>query len=630
MSANDIDIVVCYHKKSKIFKNDCIKPLYVGKDCTDNDLPIPADNIGDNISYKNFHYAELTAIYWLWKNSNAKIKGIMHYRRLLDLTGKNLNNEFYTCNYNDINDEEKFLENIGLTRENIGNILKYSDIIVKRKTDISEWSKFTIRTHFEFAHIAKHMEYATNVIANKYPYFLKTWEHVLNGSISFFNNLFIMNTVDFDKYCEFLFGILFEVEKHINLYDVRFAPATFNSRWAGFLGERITGAYIVYLNTIGKKLAEYPAVILEDGRDYQKVSTYENLETKDNPIVIGDKDKPVISVSLAVYNCSKYLKCALDSVINSTLRNIEIICINCGSTDNSLEILKEYKNKDSRIIVIDKSDEDFSNVRNIGIEKATGKYIHFMNPNDYMDKDFLINMVQSAEKYNSEIVISTHRIFDNKQSKHHNTIPLMHTLINKEILSIKKCQDLMSVPYHLWDKIFKKSYIDNIEFPSKDNGEDIWFWYNTLLKSNRISIQRNCCYNHRTNIDSVPINTEKIKDFFSALEKTYKLFNSDYKYLKPMFDMTIYSLIFRIRDRKLSVMLKDDEFKKYFYNQIKKLIDNMSIQKEYEKYFSWFGFNKEMFDKIRATKSMQDFYKIFNNNNNIFKVLYNYIKLWIS
>ena len=122
----------------------------------------------------------------------------------------------------------------------------------------------------------------------------------------------------------------------------------------------------------------------------------------------------------------------------------------------------------------------------------------------------------------------------------------------------------MSIPYHLWDKIFKKSYIADIEFPSKDNGEDIWFWYNTLLKSNRISIQRKCCYNHRTNLNSVPVNTEKIKKLFSALEKTYKLFNNDYKHLKPMFDMYVYSLIFNISDRKNSILLKDYEFKKYF------------------------------------------------------------------
>lgn len=420
---------------------------------------MPADNTGDNISYKNFHYAELTAIYWLWKNSNAKIKGIMHYRRLLDLTGKDLDKEYYTYKFNDINNEEKFLEQIGLTKENIENILKESDIIVKNKSDLSIWSKYTIKTHYELAHVAEHIEYATDIIANKHPNFLETWKQVLNGSVSYFNNIFIMKAIDFDKYCDFLFGILFEVEKYINLYDIRFAPETFNARWAGFLGERITGAYIIYQKSIGKKLAQYPAVILEDKRNWLNVSTYENLKIKTKAVVIGDKNKPVISVCLTIYNNTKYLKQALDSIINSTLRNIEIICINDHSANNSLKILKKYINKDSRIILIDKTGNNLDDMKKQIIEKATGKYIHFMNSNDYIDTNFLENMVQTAEKYNSEVVISPYRIFDKTNRNSYKFIPLIHTLINKKFLNITNCRDLMSVTYHLWNKIFKTSSV---------------------------------------------------------------------------------------------------------------------------------------------------------------------------
>ena len=103
--------------------------------------------------------------------------------------------------------------------------------------------------------------------------------------------------------------------------------------------------------------------------------------------------------------------------------------------------------------------------------------------------------------------------------------------------------------------------------------------------------------------------------YFYILEKTYKLFNDKYKYLKPMFDMSIYSIIFHIRDKNISILSKDNELKIYFYNQVKKLTDNMSVQKEYEKYFSWFGFDKTNFDKIRKSNSIQDFDNIFNIND---------------
>ena len=80
-----IEIAVAYHKNSKLVKNDCLLPIQAGKACSDIDLDMQGDDTGDNISAKNFGYAELTAIYWLWKNSKADIKGLFHYRRFLDL-----------------------------------------------------------------------------------------------------------------------------------------------------------------------------------------------------------------------------------------------------------------------------------------------------------------------------------------------------------------------------------------------------------------------------------------------------------------------------------------------------------------------------------------------------------------
>ena len=88
-----IEIAIAYHKNSELIKNDCLLPIQVGKACSDIELNMQGDNTGDNISEKNFGYAELTAIYWLWKNSNADIKGLFHYRRFLDLNTNHSNAE---------------------------------------------------------------------------------------------------------------------------------------------------------------------------------------------------------------------------------------------------------------------------------------------------------------------------------------------------------------------------------------------------------------------------------------------------------------------------------------------------------------------------------------------------------
>lgn len=94
-----------------------------------------------------------------------------------------------------------------------------------------------------------------------------------------------------------------------------------------------------------------------------------------------------ISVIIPIYNASKYLCRCLDSVINQSYQNLEIICINDGSTDNSGEILNSYSKKDERLIIINNKNEGVSKTRNCGIKKATGKYITFVDADDYIEKD---------------------------------------------------------------------------------------------------------------------------------------------------------------------------------------------------------------------------------------------------
>ena len=625
---SEIDILVCYHKESKIFENECLKPIHVGKDCTDIKLPMISDNTGDNISYKNFHYAELTAIYWLWKNSDAKIKGLMHYRRLMDLTGKDIDKEYYTYKYNDVKNEAKLLDALGLTERNIRNILNSSDVIVKNKSDLSIWSDYTVKTHYEHFHVAKHIEYATDVIANEFPEFLETWTQVLNGTSSYFNNIFIMKSEDFDKYCEFLFGTLFEVEKNINLYDVNLAPGTLNARWAGFLGERLTGAYIIYLEKMGKRLAQYPAVVLEDERKWNEVSTYEDLKIEEEDIVLGEPNKPILSVCIAVYNAEKFLRKCLDSVINASLKNIEIICINDGSTDNSLEILNEYAKKDSRITVISKPNEGLGSVRNLSIERAHGKYIHFMNSDDYMDKNFLKHMVQNAEENNSDVVISTHKAFDDISGEIIYKSLLMHTLTNKECLNIKKIQDLIFVPPYIGDKIFKLSSIPNIEFYPNSNCEDWLFWVDVLIKSERITVHRGCEYNYRIPSDYMYCKLESIKNIFMDLPKIYELIDSYSLQLLFLMSVFSYIMLHNIKFIRLT-LLNDDKLKECYYGTLRKIIERINNISNYEKYLYWCGISTNDYANLKKCKTVKDFdryYNITNCNKNVLYILFNYIK----
>ena len=114
--------------------------------------------------------------------------------------------------------------------------------------------------------------------------------------------------------------------------------------------------------------------------------------------------KPKVSVIIPVYNVEEYLRECLDSIINQTLKDLEIICINDGSTDNSLEILKEYASKDNRIKIIDKKNEGVAQARNKGIKSAKGGFVCFVDPDDiYPSNDILESLYTGAIEHNVNI-----------------------------------------------------------------------------------------------------------------------------------------------------------------------------------------------------------------------------------
>lgn len=122
-----------------------------------------------------------------------------------------------------------------------------------------------------------------------------------------------------------------------------------------------------------------------------------------------------ISIIVPVYNVEKYLKKCLDFLINQTYKNIEIICVNDGSTDNSLDILNEYANKDERIIVVNKKNGGISDARNVGISKVSGEYMMFVDSDDWVDLETCEKSLDVMVKYSVDIVLYSYvREFDNK------------------------------------------------------------------------------------------------------------------------------------------------------------------------------------------------------------------------
>lgn len=115
--------------------------------------------------------------------------------------------------------------------------------------------------------------------------------------------------------------------------------------------------------------------------------------------------KPLISIIVPVYNVEAFLSQCLDSLVKQTYSNIEIICVNDGSTDMSLRILREYAQKDDRIIIIEQKNQGLSSARNMGMAYVHGKYLMFVDSDDWIEKDTCKCAVEAADRYDSDLVL---------------------------------------------------------------------------------------------------------------------------------------------------------------------------------------------------------------------------------
>ena len=173
-----------------------------------------------------------------------------------------------------------------------------------------------------------------------------------------------------------------------------------------------------------------------------------------------------ISIIIPVYNVEEYLPKCLDSVINQTLKDIEIICINDCSTDNSLEILENYVKKDSRIIVLNQEkNQGQGAARNRGLQIASGEYVGFVDSDDWVENDYFEKLYNAAIKYNADIA-TVNMLKHKKYYKKYNVFHKKYLLKSDIQEKIKLYSDKKKYFFYAINKIFKTSIIkdNNINF----------------------------------------------------------------------------------------------------------------------------------------------------------------------
>lgn len=225
-----------------------------------------------------------------------------------------------------------------------------------------------------------------------------------------------------------------------------------------------------------------------------------------------------VSIIIPTYNVEMYLVECLESVIHQTLKDIEIICINDGSTDGSLEILKSYAQKDDRIVLVDKENGGYGIAMNIGLEKATGEYIGIVEPDDFVKLDMYESLYQIAKDNDLDFVKADFYRFKRTDEDDMN---MVYNRLSKNPEDYNKVfnpsEDTEAIRYimNTWSGIYKKEFIEkhhirHNETPGasfQDNG----FWFQTFIFATRAMIVDKPYYmNRRDNPNSSVHNREKV------------------------------------------------------------------------------------------------------------------------
>lgn len=319
-----------------------------------------------------------------------------------------------------------------------------------------------------------------------------------------------------------------------------------------------------------------------------------------------------ISVIVPVYNTGKYIEKCLDSLVNQTLKDIEIIIVNDGSTDNSEKIIKNYlKNYPDMIIYLKKKNGGQGSARNLAFKYVTGKYIGFIDSDDFIDKNMYENMYNTAIKTNSDIVICDGCDYyeENNREKYFN--------LNLNVSPTIQEAFIKSVP-SVVNKIYKKELIinNNLKFVEKIWYEDLPFSLFLITKAKKISYinQPFYYYFHRKRSTMHNKNIEKNLDIIKAFEilKKYLIKENKFDKLKEEFNYLLLTEVYIATITRIirTRTLKSD--KKNIINELKTYIKNNNILNfKNNKYFNNLSRNQKIIYNLIAKKHYNLIYLIF-------------------
>lgn len=203
---------------------------------------------------------------------------------------------------------------------------------------------------------------------------------------------------------------------------------------------------------------------------------------------------PKVSVILAIYNAAEFLEECLDSVLNQTLKDIEVICVNDGSPDNSLEILKQYEKKDSRIKIISQPNQGAGSARNTGMAAAKGEYLSFLDADDFFEPDMLEAAYNTAHSTGADVCVFDADLFNHTTKKYNKcTWAFRRQFFPEENPFSPQTDNIRENIFRMfngwaWDKLFRREYVQGIglQFQNLRTTNDMFFVFIGLSRAEKI------------------------------------------------------------------------------------------------------------------------------------------------
>ena len=333
-------------------------------------------------------------------------------------------------------------------------------------------------------------------------------------------------------------------------------------------------------NTKNENLYDY---IIDTTKDWKsKINKIFNIS---NPIIDSNNPKDLISVIVPVYNSEKYIERCINSITHQTYRNLEIIIVNDGSTDKTLDICKKLQYDDYRIKIINQENKGVSNARNTGIENSIGKYVAFVDSDDYIEPDMYEIMQRDIYEYNADISRARAYVYDRDGSVRHNyndnsvinfdnKYDIIHNFVNGE-LSIA-----------VWDKLFKREVIGDVRFNENVFHEDTMFVWDVIRNANTIVYNKSQFYHYKKRMEgsltSKKFDNENFslgiygKDFLEEIKKNSPSNIND----AILFYFNCLYFILKIYVRDFDYVKQNKEYRVKILNILKEMKSLMEILNE--------------------------------------------------